>query len=362
MDIKKVEKALKQLYAYGETENIGELAFLQQNQLIEVIGHKAVITPNWIDYGKQFKFEQDHLHSLFCFDREYQQYLIQVALLTVLKIRDAQDTNGLIEFVSKVPKLAEYVVALLKEIRSDNKTYNNIILEERIKRMEATFLETNHFIFDGTPQYQRIIYYLEHVQFYQMKEAMRTELLGNTIDQNWIKGRKISLEFQLSLIKDYPISTLISCEPLRAFSNPFFNNLFSYPWKLFVFLWCVVREHYEAQGTPVIRFRFVDGHIDVLIMSNKNQEFRYGGFNEFALAFCYINQFQLFPNVQLNLEGIFNEFFDRKVLTIDDEEYRMSSHVEHEIYNTDIFIPLIAKSKLLRQRMQQWIDELRDKA
>lgn len=116
-----------------------------------------------------------------------------------------------------------------------------------------------------------------------------------------------------------------------------------YPWKLFVFMWLVVREHYEAQATQTIRFRPVEGPVEVLIMSNKNQEFRYGSFNDFALGFCHVNQYQLFPNIQLNVDVIFNEFFDRKIVNIVDEEYRLASHIDQEIHSTNIYIPLIAR-------------------
>ena len=351
------------MYDYGETQYSQELSFLEDNGLIEIIDSTAVITTNWINYGKQFQSGQDHLRSLFCFDTDYQQYLLQVALLTVLKMREVEDTDGLMEFVSKMPKLSGYAMAVLREIASDDlKVLNNAILEEKINKLEASFQVLDNFIFDGAPQYQRTVFYLEKVQLYQAKELEQLEPLGSTIDQNWQKGRKISADLQLVPLKEQPLAVLAPCEPQRPVSNPLFNNLFTYPWKLFVFMWCVVREHYEAQGAQAIRFRLVDGQVDVLIMLNKNQEFRYGTFNDFAMDYCHINQYQLFPNVQPNLEGIFHEFFDRKVLSIVDEEYRLGSHVEHEIYNTDIFISVIAKSKQFRQRMQQWIDELRTKS
>ena len=361
MEIRKLDKALKQLYSYGETPFIQELSYLKDNGLIEIIDDTAVITTNWIEYGKQFQSSHDHLRSLFCFDAGYQQYLLQVALLTVLKMRDAGDTGGLIEFVTKMPKLSEYATNVLKDIASDDlKSFKIGSLEEKVKTLEVTFKDLDIFIFDGAPQYQRIIFYLEKVQLYQAGPVEKIEPLGLTIDQHWQKGRKISADLQLAPLKEQPVTVLVPCEPQYPVSNPFFNNLFTYPWKLFVFMWCVVREHYEAQGTQAIRFRLVEGQVDVLIRTTR-QEFRYGTFNDFALEFCHHNQYELFPNVQPNLAGIFHEFFDRKVLNVVDEEYRMSAHVEHEIYNTGIFIPLIARSKQLRLRMQQWIDELRDK-
>jgi len=363
LDIKKIDKALKHLYSYGETPFFQELSFLRDNELIDIIDDTAVITTNWIEYGRYFKVGQDHMLSLFCFDTGYQQYLLQVALLTVLKMREVGDTDGLMEFVSKMPKLAEFAVNILKSIATDDqKSFKNAILEEEIRKLEAAYKDFDNFIFDGIPQYQRIIFYLEKVQLYQAWPVEKMETLGVTIDQNWQKGRKISANLQLAPLKEPPLAVLAPNEPQRPLANSFFNNLFTHPWKLFVFMWCVIREHYEAQGAQAIRFRLVEGQVDVLIMSNKNQEFRYGNFNDFALDFCHVNQYQLFPNVQLNLESIFHEFFDRKVLNIVDEEYRISAHVENDVYNTNIFIPLIAGSNHWRHRMQQWIDELRDKS
>ena len=211
-------------------------------------------------------------------------------------MREVEDTDGLMEFVSKMPQLSGYAMTILREIASDNlKVLNNTILEEKINKLEASFQVLDNFIFDGAPQYQRTVYYLEKVQLYQPRELEHLEPLGGTIDQNWQKGRKISADLQVVPLKEQPVAVLTPCEPQRPVSNPFFNNLFTYPWKLFAFMWCVVREHYEAQGAQAIRFRLVDGQVDVLIMSNKNQEFRYGTFNDFALEFCHINQYQLFP-------------------------------------------------------------------
>jgi len=363
LDIKKVDKALNQLYSYGETVFIPELAWLKENSLIEVIDYTSVITANWVEYGKQFQSQQDHIRSLFCFDKEYQQYLLQVALLTVLKMREAEDTEGLMEFVSKMPKLSEFAVVILKEIASDElKNFDTTVLEKRINNLEASFQDLNHYLFDGVPQYQRIVSYLEKVQLYQAKDIESTETLGSTIDQQWQRGRKIAADLKLTPLKEQPITVLAPFDPHRSMTNPFFHHLLTYPWKLFVFQWCVVREHYEAQGAQAVRFQLVDGQVDVLIMSRKNQEFRYGTFNDFAFEFCKINQYQTFPDVQPNLASIFYEFFDRKVLRIVDEEFRLGTHIEDGLYNTSAFIPLIAKSKLLRQRMQQWVDELRNKS
>ncbi len=363
MDIKKVDIALNQLYSYGEAVFSPELAWLKENGLIEVIDYTSVITVNWIEYGKHFQSQQDHIRSLFCFDREYQKYLLQVALLTVLKMREAEDIEGLMEFVSKMPKLSESAVAILREIASDElKNFDTTVLEERINNLEASYQDLNHYLFDGVPQYQRIVTYLEKVQHYLAKDIESTETLGFTIDQQWQRGRKIAANLQLAPLKEQPITVLVPFEPQRSMANPFFHHLLTYPWKLFIFIWCVVREHYEAQGAQAIRFRLVDGQVDVLIMSNKSQEFRYGTFNDFALEFCKINQYQTFPDIQINLTSIFYEFLDRKVLGIVDEELRLGTHIEHDLYNTSAFIPLIAKSKLLRQRMQQWVDELRNKS
>jgi len=363
LDIKKIDKMINCLYSFGETEYSQDISFLKENVLIQTLDNTAVITTNWIEYGKQYQNGEDHLRSLLCFDSEYQQYLLQVALLTVLKMRDAQDTDGLIEFVSKMPVLAENIVAILREIASDDpKGFNITAYEDKINKLETSFRDLDNYIFDGAPQYQRIINYLEKVQLYQAGEVEPLQQLGGTVDQNWQKGRKISVDLQLVPLKERPTAVLAPCELQRPVSNPLFNQLFTYPWKLFVFLWCVVREHYEAQGVQAVRFCLVDGQVDVLIVSRKNQAFRYGSFNEFATEFCHVNQYQLFPNVPLNLEGVFREFLDRKTLSIVDEEYRLGIQVEQEIYNTDIFIPLIAKSDQLRQRMQQWIDELRDRS
>lgn len=363
MDIKKVDKALNQLYSYGETVFIPELSWLKDNGLIELTDNTAVITVNWIEYGKKFQSQRDHIRSLFCFDKEYQQYLLKVALLTVLKMRDSEDTGGLMEFVSKMPKLSEFAVVILREIASEDlKNFDTTVLEERINNLEVSFQGLNHYLFDGVPQYQRIVSYLEKVQHYQAKDIESTETLGSTIDQQWQRGRKIVANLQLDPLKGQPITVLAPFEPQRSMANSFFHQLLIYPWKLFVFLWCVVREHYEAQGTQAVRFQLVDGQLDVLIMSNKNQEFRYGTFNDFAFEFCKISHYQTFPDVQPNLASIFYEFLDRKVLRIVDEELRLGTHIEDGLYNTSAFIPLIAKSKLLRQRMQQWVDELRNKS
>ena len=139
MDIHKIAKALQRLYNYGEVAYSQELSFLKEVALIQVLDNTSIITNNWIEYGKQFQSSQDLLRSLLCFDREYQQYLLQVALLTVLKMRDAEDLDGLMEFVEKMPKLCEQAVSILRDIAINNqKSFDVAKLESEVKKVEVS--------------------------------------------------------------------------------------------------------------------------------------------------------------------------------------------------------------------------------
>lgn len=162
-------------------------------------------------------------------------------------------------------------------------------------------------------------------------------------------------------MKERPLHTLVPFIPERKIDHPQFQHIFTYPWKLFVFLCCIVRENFEAQGVQAIRFQAVVDEVDVLLTASNHQQYRYGTFDEFAVEFCKVNQYLLFPNEVRNLKTVFQNLVERKLLTVVDDEYRLPTTIEDVIYNTRLYIPLIAESKQLRGRMEQWIDELREK-
>lgn len=175
------------------------------------------------------------------------------------------------------------------------------------------------------------------------------------------KGRKISTNLSLVPLKEPSLYTLVPFVPARKIDHPQFQHIFTYPWKLFVFLCCIVRENYEAQGVQTIRFQITGDEVDVLLTGNNHQQYLYGSFDEFAVEFCKVSQYQLFPKEVSNLQSIFHDLVERKLLTIVDDEYRIPTAIEDVIYNTSVFIPLIAESKQLRGRMEKWVDELREK-
>ncbi|RAK18833.1 hypothetical protein B0I26_1088 [Anoxybacillus vitaminiphilus] len=360
MDLKRLHSHLEKLYHYGETAYVAELEPFVARGLLYVRGKKAVITNNWIAFVKRFSNQTDFLHTLFCFDEEYQQYLLKTSLLTVLKMREAEDLEGIVDFIHKMPRFAGKIVKILDELKHGER-YEMEALEQYVKEVDSLFRERNHFIFNGTPYYQRIIYYLDHVQQYEQEVVEQDEPLGTKIDEQWIKGRKIAANLQLPVLKDQPLAVLAPHEPNIVLKNPLFKHIFTHPWNLLIFLCCVVREQTEAQGMTTIRFHAVNNEVDVILMSAKNQEYRYGTINDFILEFCKMNNYQLFPNEITHLETIFHYLHDRGFLTIVDEEYRIPSHIEDELYNTSLYIPLMAGSKQLRQRIEQWIDELRDR-
>lgn len=360
MDIKKIYKFLKQLYYHGETEYDDSIYFLKQQNFIDQKQNNYIITNNWINYGRQFHSEKEHLVSLFCFNIDYQKYLVEVALSTALKMSDTEDLEGTKTFVSNLSNLSSYAVSVLVEIKEEG-GFSIARLNDRLKHKEKQFQDINRLIFDGQPYYQRIMVYLKHVQAYKQEKVIEDIGLGKKIDDQWQKGRKISTDLSLAPLKERPLHMLVPFIPERKIDHPQFQQIFTHPWKLFVFLCCIVRENFEAQGVQAIRFQVVGDGVDVLLTANNHQQFRYGGFDEFALGFCKVNQYLLFPNELSNMHTIFQNLVERKLLTIVDEEYRLPATIEDVIYNTRLFIPLIAESEQLRGKLEQWIDELRDK-
>lgn len=356
MDVKKSYKLLKELYHYGESEYHSSLCFLEQQYFIKQIQNRYVITNNWISYGQQFQIEHDQLLSLFCFKDNYQKYLVEVSLLTALKMSEAEDIEGVEAFVSDLPKFSAYAISVLAELK-----FVTSCLEERLKQKEEQYQSLNRFIFGGPPHYQRVMFYLKHIQAYKQENVIGNIPLGKKIDEQWQKGRKISTDLFLSPLKERPCHILVPSILERKIDHPQFQHIFTYPWKLFVFLCCIVRENFEAQGVQAIRFQEVGDEVDVLLTASNHQQYRYGSFDEFAVEFCKLNRYQLFPNEVSNLKTVFQNLVERKLLTIVDDEYRLPTTIEDVIYNTRLYIPLIAESKQLRGRMEQWIDELREK-
>ncbi|WP_374187305.1 hypothetical protein ACEPPU_14520 [Priestia aryabhattai] len=362
MNVKKVYQWLKILYAYGEVEYHDPLKFLESQGLLTYnpIDNRYVITNNWITYGQQLQSEQDYLLSLICFKGDYQRYLVDVSLLTALKMREAADIEGVETFVSNLPRLSEYAVLVLKEIKEES-SFSIECLEKRLMEKEEQHQSLNRVIFDGPPHYQRIMFYLKQVQAYNQENVIEGIPLGKKIDEQWQKGRKISTDLSLSPLKERPLHTLVPSIPERKIDHPQFKHIFTYPWKLFVFLCCIVRENFEAQGVQAIRFQPVGDEVDVLLTASNHQQYRYGNFDEFVVEFCKVNQYLLFPYEVSNLKTVFQNLVERKLLMIIDDEYRLPPTIEDVIYNTRLYIPLIAESKQLRGRMEQWIDELREK-
>lgn len=360
LELKRLHSHLEKLYHHGETAYVDELELFVRKGLLYVREKKAVITNNWIAFVKRFPNQNDFFHTLICFDESYQQYLLKTSLLTVLKMRETEDLDGIVDFVHKMPKFAGEIVKILDELKSGER-YETESLEQHVKEVEPLFRERNHLIFNGAPYYQRIIYYLTHIQQYQQEAVEQDEPLGTKIDEQWIKGRKIAANLQLPPLKDKPLAVLAPQEPDIVLKNPLFKHIFTHPWNLFIFLCCIVREQTEAQGMTTVRFHAVNDEVDVILMSSKKQEYRYGTINDFVLEFCKVSNYQLFPNEIARLETIFHHLHDRGFLTIVDEEYRIPSHIEDELYNTRLFISLMAGSKQLRKRIEQWIDELRDR-
>jgi hypothetical protein len=360
LDVKKSYQTLKQLYKYGESGYHDSFSFLLQLDFIKRIQDRYIITNNWITYGQEFQSEQDHLLSLYCFKDDYQKYLVEVVLLTALKMSETEDVQGIETFVSDLRIFSAYAVSVLTEIKEDS-VFSIVRLEERLMQKEEQYQNLNHFIFDGPPHYQRIMFYLKHVQIYKREKVTEDIVFGKKIDDQWQKGRKISTNLSLAPLKERPLHTLVPSILESKVDHPQFQHVFTYPWKLFVFLCCIVRENFEAQGVQAIRFQVVGDEVDVLLTASNHQQYRYGTFNKFAVEFCKVNQYLLFPYEVSNLQTIFQNLAERKLLTIIDEEYRLPTEIEDVIYNTRLYIPLIAESKQLRGRMEQWIDELRGK-
>ncbi|MDR7074157.1 hypothetical protein [Fictibacillus barbaricus] len=360
MDVKKTYQILEGLLDYGEMPCIASLSFLEKMNLLELQQDRYLITNNWITYGNQFQSKKDHLFSILCFMNDYQKYLVEVTLLTALKMSEADDLGGMEVFVSSLPKFSGYAISVLAEIKEVN-GFSISRLEKRINQQESQYQSFNRLIFDGSPHYLRIMFYLKHVQAYKQEKVIEDIDLGKKIDDQWQKGRKISTNLILSTLKVRPLYTLVPSILERKIEHPQFQHIFTYPWKLFVFLCCIVRENFEAQGVQAIRFQVVGNGVDVLLTASNHQEFRYGNFDEFAIEFCKVNQYLLFPNELRNLHTVFHNLVERKLITIVDDEYRLPTTIEDVIYHTRLYIPLIAESKQLRGRLEQWIDELREK-
>lgn len=362
MEVTNRYKNLERLNNYGVCEYIYSHSALEKKGLLVLKQDKYIIKDNWIEYRSKFQSDQDFLFSLFCFEEDYQQFLVEIVLLTAIRMRETEDLEGLETLVSNLSKLSSYAISVLTsgEVKTDS-GYSIARLEERLKSKEELFQDLNRLIFDGPPYYQRVIYYLKQVQAYEKKNTIQDLELGKKIDDQWRKGRKISTNLSLVPLKESPLYTLVPFIPDQKIEHPQFQHLFTYPWKLFVFLCCIVRENFEAQGLQAVRFQAVGDGVDVLLTANNNQQFRYGSFDEFALEFCHVNQYQLFPNKLINLHTIFQNLVERKLLTVVDDEYRLPTTIEDLIYNTRLFIPLIAGSEQLRGKLEQWIDELRDK-
>lgn len=196
MDIKKSYQSLEQLNNFGEGTYNDSLFFLERYGLLKREQNQSIITSNWINYSIQFQAEKDFLFSLLCFKDDYQNYLVEVALLTALRMSEAEDTEGIESFVSSLSVLSLYSISILTEIKEEC-GFSISKLEERLKQKEQQFQDLTHLIFGVFPLYTRVISYLKYVQAYKQEDTKEDIVIGKKVDEQWQKGERFQRIFLL---------------------------------------------------------------------------------------------------------------------------------------------------------------------
>lgn len=361
MNIKKALMTMDELYKYGETETNNDLTFLLELKLVYAWHGRWVISRSFIKYAYLFEKPEDFINALFCLEPGYQQYLLKNLLAIALQMRAAKNNRGLSELVDHLPVLAGQAVVILRNIYEEQSgKYQASSLEAALADSRYKFREQDILLFNGEPEYQRLLFYLDRVQQFTLLVEPQELRLGITIDDMWASGRKISTWFGLSARKAKPEFVLAPFESdFKVKGSPQLHDIIGQPWELFVLILAIIREQYEVEKDPAISLLEAGEEIQVMLTTRQGKELLYGSLNQFSTYLCQALDYDLFPLPVPPVEASLKQLYEMELMVLRDGEYRLKPELEEQLYTTSLGITFITNSKKLTSRMRKFIDELR---
>jgi hypothetical protein len=338
MDIK---KAIQQLNQMGEIPFGDGLDFLYLSGYLRKTSERYVITKKWCNLSR--KLSQDDL----CTAMVAQQPRVWPILLKrtyqlAAEIVKSEDFNGLFEMINRLPRLAGEV---------KNAT-------GKVNQQELTQL------FDSVPDFSILMQLLENIQKAEDIEEAEINPLGNTPDENWVTGRKVSTCFEVEVTDNkYVLAPFTYKGPVF---DPGIAGLLGDPWETFMVLLGML--YAESIGTQQQVFAFQPQNVntaremqevEVKLYSSQGREFSYGNLNQFGEDLAIELGLELFPDKQPPLDKALFKLIDKGIFEYRGNVYRLTEKWVAQIYNSERVLK--NKSSFVRERIKEKLEKIRNR-
>ncbi|MFW6029692.1 MAG: hypothetical protein ACOCRO_05500 [Halanaerobiales bacterium] len=377
--MEKLINAFNTLYNYGEIkldivpENYQEW-LISQGWLVKN-NEYLLISKRWINLSALTNIEEDFINHLLVFYPEYQQYLLINLLEIGSEISNAEDTDELVRYVSSLPKYSVKLMDLCNEIKShfDKEIHEINNSEWNDLKSDYTCEVSNDLdilIFGGNIQYEKLLNMLKLIQNLEFTntDTQLVSSLTNSVDKNWIKGRKVTsnpflkpvIESKYSLV---PVKEKIEVPKLKVL-NKYLNN----PWGIFLILLGMVEKQLRAEKNDRINLRpsaetedpYNPKQINFYTYLEDGREVLVGSLEYFTKGFLDYLEMEIFPANKFILTDYFSELLNDKLYIYKHDEYIMSEEIDSLLYKRPLMIALKKYAKKFTLNLKEYVERLAD--
>jgi hypothetical protein len=336
-----IQKAVQQLNQTGEIPLSDGLDFLLLSGYLLKAIDRYVITQKWCSITR--KLSQDELCRVLIAQRpEVWPVVLASTYQLAVEIVKSEDFNGLFELVNRLPKLAGVVKV------STGKVDIQVLTQ----------------LFDSVPDYSMLTQLLENIQKAEDIAEAEINPLGNTPDENWVAGRKVSTCFEIE-----ETDNKIVLAPF-TYNGPVFDTeiagLLGNPWETFMVLLGML--YAETISTQQQVFAFLPQNVnaaremqevEVKLYTSQGREFSYGNLNQFGEDLAHELGLVLFPDEQPPLDKALFKLIEKGIFEYRSEVYRLAEVWVAKIYNSEKV--LVNKSYHLRERIKEKLEKMRNR-
>lgn len=372
----KLISALKYLYNYGETEKnkipSEYISWLkEQNWIVEYNGY-LIISNKWFKLSGLTKNEEDFINHLFVFHPEYQEYLLLNLLETGIEIAKAEDQEELIRYVNSLPKLSSQLLKLYQNIekRFDKELIE--VSEQEWQELKSDYNnqlteELDRLLFGGVIQYSKLINMLKvNQKIEDYKDTTELTTLTKKVDDNWIKGRRITSNSHLKPIEESQY-TLVPIKDKYSFKqldkvNKYLNN----PWGVFLILMGMAEKQLRAENNDLLNLRptpetenpYIPQGINYFTYLEDGREVIVDRLENVIKDYMNYKEIKMFPQNKFNLTEYFTELLDDKIYIYKNEEYILADDIDSLLYKKPLMIVLKKYAKKFTSDFKEYAERL----
>ncbi|MFW6030318.1 MAG: hypothetical protein ACOCRO_08705 [Halanaerobiales bacterium] len=374
--MQKLIKALKYLYNYGEVEksNISSkyISWLkEQNWLVDYSDY-LIISNKWIQLSGLTQNEEDFINHLFVFHPEYQGYLLLNLLETGIEIAKAEDQDELIRYVNSLPKLSSQLLKLYQNIET---RFNKELMEVSEQEWQELKSEYNNqlieeldkLIFGGIIKYSKLLNMLKLIQKIEdNKDTIELIPLTKKVDDNWIKGRRITSNPHLKPKEDSQY-TLVPVKDKYSFKqldrvNKYLNN----PWGVFLILMGMAEKQLRAENNDLLNLRptpetenpYIPQGISYFTYLEDGREVIVDRLENVIKDYLNYHGIKMFPQNKFYLTEYFTDLLDDKIYIYKNEEYILADDIDSLLYKKPLMIVLKKYAKKFTSDFKEYAERL----